>query len=80
MGCGHGFASAARCPQCRAAGPQPVVDKEVLRKRFHAVILGAGYSEKAAQSILAEWHDKYCEDYPKYEAMLQRYERGDGDD
>ena len=46
-----------------------------LRARFHGVILGAGYSETAAQGILAEWFDLYMEDVPAFIKMLEEYER-----
>lgn len=53
---------------------------EYLRDRFHKVIIGAGYSEAAAQGILAEYFIEYMKDVPKFMEMLARYERGDGDD
>jgi len=45
-----------------------------LRERFHKVILGAGYSEAAAQGILDEWFDKYMLDIPRFVTMLEEYE------
>ena len=48
---------------------------EVTRERFHKVILGAGYGEQAAQSILAEWFDQYMTNFPEFIKMLEEYEK-----
>ena len=53
---------------------QPLFDSDQLRERFHRVILGAGYSEIAAQSILQEWFGKYLQDVRSFTEMLERYE------
>ncbi len=62
------------CPFCnqRVCGH---TKRDALRARFHRVILGAGYSETAAQGILAEWFDLYMEDVPAFIKMLEEYER-----
>jgi hypothetical protein len=45
------------------------------------VILGAGYSEVAAESILAEYFDRYVKDVPAFVEMLRDYEeKGEFDD
>ena len=36
--------------------------KAELTRRFHDVIISRGYSEVAAQGILAEWFPKYIQD------------------
>jgi len=46
-----------------------------LRERFRAVIIGAGYSESAADLILAEYLELYPKDVPGFIAMFERYER-----
>jgi hypothetical protein len=52
-----------------------------IYERFHQVILGEGYSESAAKSILDEWFLIYLRDKPKFDQMLAEYEarqaRGD---
>lgn len=50
-----------------------------LRDRFHKVILGADYSEEAAQGIIAEWFLKYLDNVEEFVAMLEEYEGGHGD-
>lgn len=50
-----------------------------MRERFHKVILSAGYSEEAAQSILDKYHDEYMKDFPAFIKMLESYEANDGD-
>lgn len=54
---------------------EQIPDREHLRERFRAVIIGAGYSESAADSILAEYLEPYLKDVPNFIAMLERYER-----
>jgi hypothetical protein len=43
------------------------------------VILGAGYSEAASQSILSEWFKRYLEDEPAFLRMLEQYETSNFD-
>ena len=50
--------------------------RERLRSRFHAVIISRGYSEAAAQGILAEWFPKYIQDVDGFKKMLDGYEKG----
>lgn len=54
---------------------EQIPDREHLRERFRAVILGAGYSEKAADSILAEHLEPYLKSPNEFIAMLEGYER-----
>ena len=62
------------CPLCnqRVCGH---TERDALRIRFHKVILGAGYSETAAQGILAEWFEEYMTNVPEFVKMLEDYER-----
>lgn len=55
------------------------VARELLRARFKRVILGAGYSERVAESILAQWFELYLKDIPKFIKMLEEYENGNGE-
>ena len=40
--------------------------KAVLCARFHAVVLGAGYLEPAATSIVEEWFPRYIGNVPEF--------------
>lgn len=59
--------------------PQPQYNREELRARFLNVIRLAGYKGEAPEAICAEWFDKYMQDVPKFIAMMQEYERTNGD-
>jgi hypothetical protein len=43
------------------------------------VILGAGYSESAAEGILADYLPQYLSDLPRFTEMLESYERSQFD-
>ena len=77
------WSEAVTCVVCgqRVCGhsTQAASNKEALRARFHAVVLGAGYSEQAANEIVTEWFPKYVVDIPKFIEMLCRYESGKED-
>lgn len=51
-------------------------EESVLRERFHKVILGAHYSEEAAQGILDRYFNEYMKDIPAFVRMLESYEKG----
>ncbi len=48
--------------------------RDILRDRFRAVIIGAGYGPRAVDSILEEYFEKYMQDVPQFETMLKEYE------
>lgn len=78
------LAAAARDKGCQLSNDEraavyAVALREALRQRFLAVIRLAGYRGDAPESICAEWLDKYMADIPAFEAMLERYEKADGD-
>ena len=50
------------------------LDRETLAKRFHNVVLLAGYGASYADSVVAENLDEYMHDMPKFLAMMQEYE------
>ena len=51
----------------------------LLRERFRRVILSAGYTPEAAESILAKWFEVYLKDLDKFVVMLREYEKSKGD-
>ena len=53
---------------------EQIPDREHLRERFRAVILGAGYLPEAAESILAKYFEPYLQNLHEFIAMLERYE------
>lgn len=58
---------------------KPASEKDQMRARFANVIRLAGYSERAVESILEEWFEKYYndpedKDHSKFIAMFERYE------
>jgi hypothetical protein len=59
--------------------PKRIDNRPALRERFHKVILLSGYTEEAAQRILAEHFDQYMLDVPAFEAMMKNYEDNQGD-
>ena len=51
-----------------------------MRERFRSVILKAGYTPEAAESILARHFDEYMQNIPEFVKMLESYENDpDGD-
>lgn len=66
-------------PKPRAVSLEPFgppLERQELYERFRKVILGAGYSEIAAQGILDEWFEKLIVDVPRFIQMLSEYETG----
>jgi hypothetical protein len=57
----------------------PLFDRDQLRERFHRVVIGAGYSELAAQSILERWLETYLQDVRAFTERLERYENSADD-
>lgn len=53
--------------------------RDYWRQRFRKVILGAGYSESAAEGILADYLPQYLNDLPRFTEMLESYERSQFD-
>jgi hypothetical protein len=52
---------------------------QYYRDRFFDVTQLAGYSEAAGVSIVAEWFPKLYGNLPAFVAMLESYEKNDGD-
>ncbi len=53
-------------------GKQP--DRAALSKRFHNVVILAGYPASYADKVVAEYLDSYMQDMPQFLAMMQQYE------
>ena len=49
-------------------------DRAALAKRFHNVVMLAGYPASYADKVVAEYLDSYMQDMPQFLAKMQQYE------
>ncbi len=50
-------------------------DRAALAKRFHNVVMLAGYPASYADNVVAEYLDSYVQDMPRFLKTMEEYEQ-----